>query len=639
MCSTAGNLKRSISCQEEKCVISWSCGMDPSATATDSTPGRHHQTQTNYRSPFAHGRRSHPAKIARASSSDEEIADISSVNAKLNHREYDFDCKTEAEQEHKHEESREPTEMMANSCDIVEISVQSYDVPVDSCCRHAELQSNTGTETVSDSIAESRTTIETLVSTVSPAEYDDATDVSVEIVVLPTDVSCDINEDVLGTDFEISMQQLSRTAVEETDPPNANIEGDRPFEDVSRCIHNGAISTKFTRQEVDDRLSVTKRRGRHKGRSQRMGRKWKPIAEGVVQLDFQMSLFPRNVSTEVDVDNSAVIAKELENFERSLDCPDDADDKSSTDNGSGITAGPKQWGGCDNDCSDMQNCGENLENPEQKSSEDNSLRTRSTSPKDDIFDYEDNDDFISFYGDKIPHFSRSSLGRPNEPYLPGCQKLRMKKKWKKTKARIQVKTKHCRTVNNTVHGQPIYINFRVMIRMHMELRSIYSNPYYRTLSLKKIDKSKGIPADGVESTKGKGHGARNKDASRPPASSRFAMDAYNADSDLSADLVNVLLNIQHRDLLPEDYELLLRLDERVAQKTIDSSVLSTLKTEVVGPEGRAELCAICMEPYEAGHTMKYLPCGHCYHDTCIDRWLSNSSQNCPLDGVPIDDAL
>lgn len=641
MCSTAGNLMRSISCQEETCVIAWSCGKDPATSATDSNPSRHHhrQTQRNGRSPFAHDRRSYAVKVTRAISSSAEELAADAVNSMSKHREDDFDGRTEAEQE-----EHDPctmTEIMVNACDIAELGVQSYDVPVDSCCKHAELQSNTGAEIIGDNITESRATIEAVVSIrpISPAECDDATNVSAEVVALPRDdVRCRIDED------EISRQQLSRLAVDEPGPSNANIDGDGPFEEVSRCIYNGATSTELTRRKMDERLSViTKRRGRHKGRSQRIGRKWKPAAEHVVQLDFQMSLFPRNVSVEVDIDNSAAIMKELEQFERSLDCPEDADDdKSSTENGSGIMTDRKQTDVCVSDCSDRptQNCGENLEYREQKSPEDNnnSLHTISTSTKDDILDYEDdNADLMSFYGDKIPRCIRSSFG--NEPYLPGCQRLRMKKKWKTTKARIQVKTRHCRTVNNTVHGQPIYINFRVMLRMHLELRSIHSNPYYHTLSLRKIDKCKGKPVGGVDDGKGKRHGSyNNRDVSRPPAAPRYAMDAYNADSDLSADLVNVLMNLQHRDLLPEDYELLLRLDDRVAQKTIDSSVLSTLKTEVVGPDGRAELCAICMEPYEAGHTMKYLPCGHGYHDTCIDRWLSNSSQNCPLDGVPIEDA-
>ena len=58
-------------------------------------------------------------------------------------------------------------------------------------------------------------------------------------------------------------------------------------------------------------------------------------------------------------------------------------------------------------------------------------------------------------------------------------------------------------------------------------------------------------------------------------------------------------------------------------------------TEGLGGDGEDAGCSICFEPYEVGQRRKFLPCGHAFHETCIRTWLTESSQNCPLDGLPV----
>lgn len=40
-------------------------------------------------------------------------------------------------------------------------------------------------------------------------------------------------------------------------------------------------------------------------------------------------------------------------------------------------------------------------------------------------------------------------------------------------------------------------------------------------------------------------------------------------------------------------------------------------------------CSICYDEYIVGHNIKILPCGHFYHDFCIDLWL-DKSVSCPV---------
>ncbi|XP_064649284.1 uncharacterized protein LOC135501226 [Lineus longissimus] len=95
-----------------------------------------------------------------------------------------------------------------------------------------------------------------------------------------------------------------------------------------------------------------------------------------------------------------------------------------------------------------------------------------------------------------------------------------------------------------------------------------------------------------------------------------------------------LIDLMTRDLTPEDYELLLRLDESVAPKTLETDIVKSLRTVIVMTDS-TDWCPICMDPYELGTTMKYLPCDHAFHERCVDTWLMERSMNCPLDGLPV----
>lgn len=120
-----------------------------------------------------------------------------------------------------------------------------------------------------------------------------------------------------------------------------------------------------------------------------------------------------------------------------------------------------------------------------------------------------------------------------------------------------------------------------------------------------------------------------------PAALRHELRSDNIPKGITSDMSQII-DLQHRDLTPEDYELLLMLDESIAPKTVSSSVLESLRVESVEvAEVEGELCSICMEMYQTSQMVKTLPCDHSFHSDCIDHWLSFSSQNCPLDGLAI----
>jgi len=68
--------------------------------------------------------------------------------------------------------------------------------------------------------------------------------------------------------------------------------------------------------------------------------------------------------------------------------------------------------------------------------------------------------------------------------------LRAKKKWRVEKARRQLKTPHCRSVSNCVHGVTLYVNHRVLKRMTMAVQPTSHQPC--SVTLRRIDKEKAL---------------------------------------------------------------------------------------------------------------------------------------------------
>lgn len=86
-----------------------------------------------------------------------------------------------------------------------------------------------------------------------------------------------------------------------------------------------------------------------------------------------------------------------------------------------------------------------------------------------------------------------------------------------------------------------------------------------------------------------------------------------------------------RDITPEDYEMLLQLDEAVERPTADRAVVEGLAAAPAGDFLGAS-CAVCLLPFEPKDGVAVLRCGHQFHTDCISKWLSAWSRWCPLCG-------
>lgn len=250
-----------------------------------------------------------------------------------------------------------------------------------------------------------------------------------------------------------------------------------------------------------------------------------------------------------------------------------------------------------------------------------------------IIEEEQNDYEVTM--DKYKNFDSKNCD-PFEGICKGRDRFfRADRDRKVRKAGKQVKDKHCINLKNNDGRKKLYIHHRLLKLVEIELRRLSYLPsrtpdYLMNAALNRnrstdSNRSKLKLAAPIPYTK-----------PAPVQNLKHALHRTNVPTDIASDIANILINLQHRELTPEDYELLCRLDERVAPKTVSKDVLSALETDLVSSESIGEICTVCMDPYEIGQSRKFLPCNHVFHAKCIDMWLENSSQNCPVDGLPID---
>eukprot|EP00931_Biecheleriopsis_adriatica_P024372 TRINITY_DN15205_c0_g1_i1.p1 TRINITY_DN15205_c0_g1~~TRINITY_DN15205_c0_g1_i1.p1 ORF type:complete len:260 (+),score=41.17 TRINITY_DN15205_c0_g1_i1:72-782(+) len=98
-------------------------------------------------------------------------------------------------------------------------------------------------------------------------------------------------------------------------------------------------------------------------------------------------------------------------------------------------------------------------------------------------------------------------------------------------------------------------------------------------------------------------------------------------------------HLQQRSFGPEDFELLLALDEAQAEpgdRNAEQSIHCKAEDLLHGlprfhgsdfPEAE---CAICLEDISPNDELVQLPCKHMFHTGCADCWLSRRKRCCPM---------
>jgi len=94
--------------------------------------------------------------------------------------------------------------------------------------------------------------------------------------------------------------------------------------------------------------------------------------------------------------------------------------------------------------------------------------------------------------------------------------------------------------------------------------------------------------------------------------------------------------LMNRELTPEDYELLLLLDEGIKKSRTLSAAAAASLPKAQGAAWVGESCGICLCDLETDEDVRCLPkCGHCFHANCAAHWLGKSKASCPLCGIEV----
>lgn len=380
---------------------------------------------------------------------------------------------------------------------------------------------------------------------------------------------------------------------------------------IIKALHPRSLV--YPQKKKPEKRKTRKMQGKNK--------KWKPISEDMVEFSF--SLLPRRAP---GCDSSDEMDRELVKFENA--CAIECESTESTSSTSNSARGDVD--ACPLPNAEVQTKGEPLP-PVSLRQPDESY----WGPEADCY----NDPSVLDLEDKTTVNDLKTClrfcGRGRR------QHLRAKKKWRRAKTRKQVKTKQCLDLNNMYHGEKLFIHHRLSKIITAMVGK--SCTYFPGLSMKEIDKKRAVDCKTWKEAIGKGPRqtpARGRtpyippDRNRPP-NPAGTLTAYNADGDLPPEVVNLLISIQDRDLTPEDYDLLLRLDERVEAKGVQAAAVEAFKADVVEEGDTDETCAVCMEAYTVGEARKYLPCGHRFHSDCLKAWLESSTK-CPLDGLEVE---
>lgn len=97
-----------------------------------------------------------------------------------------------------------------------------------------------------------------------------------------------------------------------------------------------------------------------------------------------------------------------------------------------------------------------------------------------------------------------------------------------------------------------------------------------------------------------------------------------------------VIQLMYRELSPEDFELLCKLDEMLPKRNIARENFVALLPRASAGDCNCIECGVCLAELEPSTVVIRLPCRHSYHPHCISRWLTQCKNSCPLCFVAID---
>ncbi|CAK0906468.1 unnamed protein product, partial [Prorocentrum cordatum] len=90
------------------------------------------------------------------------------------------------------------------------------------------------------------------------------------------------------------------------------------------------------------------------------------------------------------------------------------------------------------------------------------------------------------------------------------------------------------------------------------------------------------------------------------------------------------IDIMFRELSPDDFEMLAKLDEHLPKRNIVQRTTVDTLPQHHAQDCDVTECGVCLVALEPTTRVSALPCGHAFHPHCIARWLTECKNACPL---------
>jgi E3 ubiquitin-protein ligase ZSWIM2 len=96
-----------------------------------------------------------------------------------------------------------------------------------------------------------------------------------------------------------------------------------------------------------------------------------------------------------------------------------------------------------------------------------------------------------------------------------------------------------------------------------------------------------------------------------------------------------IIDLMYRDIDPEDFEALSKLDEGLPKRSIAGQSLIEKLPQMTAMECGVTSCGVCLAEVAANSLVVKLPCGHGFHPPCISKWLTQCKNSCPFCAAPL----
>ncbi|EOB14492.1 zinc finger domain containing protein [Nosema bombycis CQ1] len=118
----------------------------------------------------------------------------------------------------------------------------------------------------------------------------------------------------------------------------------------------------------------------------------------------------------------------------------------------------------------------------------------------------------------------------------------------------------------------------------------------------------------------------------------IVLDVVRNNSTTSFEYHSEELSMLNNFIWIEQYTVIQANQDIFPRNVIDKNKLKKIKARRVKRNETKKECPICLSKFKFNQLVRPLPCKHEFHTKCVDKWLLNTSNSCPVCRFVIEDS-